>query len=108
MKSNLAPNVASALCYLPFVGWIAAIVFLIIEKDKVVRLHATQALILMAGLWILGIVTTITIVLPLVIWIGGLILQIVLAVKAYNGEKFELPYVTKWSERALEKISPKA
>ncbi|MEK7565865.1 MAG: DUF4870 domain-containing protein [Patescibacteria group bacterium] len=107
MKSNLAPNVATALCYLPFVGWIAAIVFIIIEKDKEVRLHAVQAIILMASLWLLAMVTTITIVLPFIIWIGGLILQIVLAIKAYNSEKFELPLVTKWSTQVLEKISPK-
>jgi hypothetical protein len=35
--TNLAPNIASALCYIPFVGWIAAIVLFIVEKNQEVR-----------------------------------------------------------------------
>lgn len=105
MKTNLNPNVASALCYLPFVGWIAAIIFLIVEKDDDVRFNAVQALILMGVLWVLYFVTAITIILPPLLGLAGLILQVVLAIKAYNKEKVELPVVGKWSRQILEKIT---
>ncbi len=107
MKTNLDPKVASALCYVPFVGWIAAIVFLIVEKEETVRFNAVQALMLMVAIWLLAMVLAITIILPLLIWPAGLILQIVLAVKAYGGEKIVLPLIGKWSEQILAKISPK-
>lgn len=105
MKTNLAPNVASALCYLPFVGWIAGIIFLIVEKDKQVRYDAIQGILLMVVVWVLGMVTAITIILPFFVWLGGLILQIVLAVKAYNKEKISLPLIGKWSEQVLGKLT---
>lgn len=101
-------NVASALCYIPFVGWIAAIVFLIIESEKTVRYNAVQAIILSLVLWVLPFALGITIILailsPLVI-IAGLILEVVLAVKTYNGEKVTLPVVSKWTDKVLEKLN---
>lgn len=108
MKTNLPVNVASALCYVPFVGWIAAIVFLIIESEKTVRYNAMQALILSIALWVLPFVLGITIILAILaplVWIAGLILQIVLAVKTYNGEKVTLPVISKWTDQLLEKLT---
>lgn len=108
MKSNLPVNVASALCYLPFVGWIAAVVFLIIESDKNVRWHAVQSLVLSLALWVVPFVLGITIVLAILsplVWIAGLVLQVVLAVKTYNGEKVELPVISKWTNKAIEKLN---
>ncbi|MEK7127745.1 MAG: hypothetical protein AAB838_03420 [Patescibacteria group bacterium] len=108
MKSNLPVNVASALCYLPFVGGIAAIVFMIIETNKDVRWHAVQSLILSVVLWVVPFALGITIVLAIVsplVWIAGLILQIVLAVKTYQGEKVVLPVISKWTDKVLDKVT---
>ncbi len=52
MKSNLDPKLESALCYIPVIGWIAAIIFLIIEKDSNVRFNATQSLVLVVAVWL--------------------------------------------------------
>ena len=48
-STNLSPNLASALCYVPVVGFVAAIVLLIIEKfygamerDAVTHLRAVH------------------------------------------------------------------
>ena len=49
--TNLSPNIASALCYVPFVGWVAAIVLLIVEKNSTVKWNAVQSLLLMATVW---------------------------------------------------------
>lgn len=110
MKSNLNPKVESALCYVPFVGWIAGIIFLVIEKNAEVRFNAAQGLVLMVGIWalmfLLGATIVLAILTPLV-WIASLILEIVLVVKAYKGQKVMLPLIGSWSEKLLVKIVSK-
>lgn len=108
MKTNLPVNVASALCYIPFVGWIAAVVFLIIESEKTVRFNAVQSLVLALVLWLIPFVLGVTIILMVlspVAWIVGIIVQVVLAVKTYNGEKVVLPKISDWSEKLLVKLT---
>ena len=53
--AGLTPRTASILCYIPTVGWIAAVVVLSSRKfktDKLVRFHAFQGLYLFAA-WLL-------------------------------------------------------
>ena len=110
MKSNLDPKIESALCYLPFIGWIAAIIFLIIEKSADVRFNAAQGLVLMVGVWLLMFLLGVTIVLAILVplvWIAVLVLQIVLAVKAYQGKKMVLPVVGPLAEKLLAMVSAK-
>ena len=47
MKSalGLPVNTMAALCYVPFVGWMAAIVVLMLEKDTDLRWQAVQSLL---------------------------------------------------------------
>ena len=104
--TSLAPNVASALCYVPFIGWVAAIVLFIVEKNAQVKWHAVQALLLAAAIWVLSFLMGITIILlalsPLV-WIGGLILNLVLAVKAYQNQAWRLPVLAGWADKITGK-----
>jgi uncharacterized membrane protein len=54
-REGIRPRTASLLCYLPFVGWIAAIVVLAAErfrKDRTVRFHAFQGLYLFVA-WLI-------------------------------------------------------
>ncbi len=111
MKSNLDPKVESALCYVPFIGWIAAIVFLVIEKNPDVRFNAAQALVLTLVVWVLMFVMGLTLVLAIltpVLGLASLVLQIVLAVKTYQGATVVLPLVGVWSKKALAALAPKA
>ena len=51
----LQPHIAAMLCYIPAMGWIAALVFLLLEgyrHDRYVRFHAFQGLFL-AVLWLI-------------------------------------------------------
>ncbi len=110
MKSNLDPKIESALCYVPFIGWIAAIIFLIIEKNAEVRFNAVQGLVLMVALWVLSFVMGITIILLVlspIVWLLGIILQIVLAFKAYQGQKVVLPVIGNLSQQLLGKVAAK-
>jgi uncharacterized membrane protein len=108
--TSLPPNVAHFLCYVG--GWITGIVFLIIEKkDQATRFHAWQSIIALGGFsvisilmyslftmlaaarlfaigWILGYVINAVL---LGIYLVGLILWIVLMVKAFQGQDYHLP-----------------
>ncbi len=52
---GISPRTATMLCYIPFLGWIAAIVVLAAErfrKDRSVRFHAFQGLYLFVA-WLI-------------------------------------------------------
>ncbi len=95
-SSGLKENVAGLLCYV--LGWVSGLVFILIEKkNKIVRFHAMQSLIVFSALTI-GIFLRIPAFLPI-----GFALWVVLMVKAYQGEKYKLPWVgnlaEKWSNK---------
>jgi uncharacterized membrane protein len=99
--TGLDENVAGLLCYLGFL--ITAVLFLVIErKSEFVKFHAMQSLMAFAFIWVLfwivgalplGILTMILFPLTIVLWI-------LLMVKAYQKEKFKLPLVGDWAEKA--------
>ena len=85
-------NTAAALTYLA--GWITGIVFLLTEKeDKFIRFQAAQSTALFGSITIISLIPFIGQLLALVIWPMSLILWVVLMVKAYNNERFELPII---------------
>ncbi|OGO20778.1 MAG: hypothetical protein A2Z15_01930 [Chloroflexi bacterium RBG_16_50_11] len=91
---NLSPNITGVLCYLGI--WITGIIFFILEqKNKWVRFHAAQSIVVFGGLGIaMGILHWIPFIgwfFTVVIWIVGIILWIVLMSRAYNGERYKLP-----------------
>ena len=91
--TNLQPNVAGLLCYLGV--WVTGIIFLFIEqKNKFVRFHAIQSIIVFV---ILGIASAFLSQIPMVGWFLGtiigvlyLVLWIVLMVKAYQGQLYKI------------------
>jgi len=100
-STGLDPNLAGLLCYL--LGLITGIVFLIIEKEnRFVRFHAYQSLAVFGALFVLSLIarfipvvgTLISILLAPV----GLILWILLMVKAYQGERYKIPLAGDWAE----------
>ena len=95
-SSGLSENLVGLLCYAPFIGWIASIIFLITEKDnKLVRFNAIQAL----GL---GIVFYILVIIPILGWILyilGIVLMIILMIKAYQGKMFKLPIIGNFAAK---------
>lgn len=90
---NIAPNITGVLCYLGI--WVTGIIFFILEqKNKWVRFHAAQSIVVFGGL---GIIMAMLHWIPFigwfftaVIWIIGIILWILLMSKAYNGELYKL------------------
>jgi uncharacterized membrane protein len=101
---DLVPNVAGVLCYVG--GWISGIILLILEqKNKFVRFHAIQSIIVFGALWlggsILGNIPFIGPFFGTIIGIFGFILWIVLMVKAYH---YQL-YKVQWAGDLAEKFS---
>jgi len=105
--TNLPANLASALCYAPFIGWIVALVMVLVEKNTEVKWHAVQGLLVGLGIWVLGLglgMTVILAVLVPLIWVAGFILQLILVVKTYQGEKMKLPLLTEWTDKLVKKV----
>ena len=101
-STGLDENVAGLLCYV--LGWVTGLVFFLIEKDsKFVRFHALQSII------VFGVLCVASIILRWIPLIGGvisgligllaLVLWIILMIKAYQGEKFKLPWAGDIAEK---------
>jgi uncharacterized membrane protein len=105
-QSGMSENVAGFLCYL--VGWVTGIIFFLIDKRPFVRFHAAQSIVVFGGLHIINIFVTIIFgagmmmrggfgtfgiggVLYSLIGLASFILWILLMVKAYQHESFEVP-----------------
>ncbi|HEY2645482.1 MAG TPA: zinc-ribbon domain-containing protein [Candidatus Acidoferrales bacterium] len=105
--SGMSENVAALLSYL--LGWVTGIIFFLIDKRPFVRFHAAQSIVVFGGLHIINIVLGIFFFRAGFMLMGGLgafglgsalfslislvafVLWILLMVKAYQHEKFEVP-----------------
>lgn len=114
-STGLEQNVAGLLCYV--FGWVTGIIFLVLEKEnRFVRFHAIQS-IGVGIAWTVGwiVVSIFAAVLPgalgtifytlgwLVLGLGGLALWILLMYRAYQGEKWKLPFIGDIAQRESEK-----
>jgi uncharacterized membrane protein len=90
-------------------GWITGLVFILVEKkDSFIRFHAAQSIVVFGGIFIINLLV------PYIPVLGGLlhallgilsiVLWILLIVKAYQGEKYKLPYIGDLAEDLLKKI----
>ena len=112
---QLSENVASALCYA--VWLITGVLFLVLEpynRNKTIRFHAFQAIffsIAVSAVWVaLTIIATILSAVPFLGWaiavlfwsafsIAILICWILLIWRAYNNERWVLPYIGPLAEK---------
>lgn len=115
--TGLAPNVAAMLAYL--FGWLGGLIFYLIEKDnKFVRFAAMQSIILnvaVFALWIVfGFLTTalalvtygmgalLALLYP-ILGIGFVVVWVMLMVKAYQNQEWELPVIGKIARNFVNK-----
>ena len=104
---GLESNLTAFLCYV--LGWISGLVVILIEKDdQFVRFHAMQSIITFGALTILSIafgsIFFIFGILIGLINLIGIVLWILLMIKAYQGEKFKLPIIGDLAETWMNKI----
>ena len=109
---GISPRTAAMLCYIPFVGWIAAIFVLAAQRfrdNASVRFHAFQGLYLFVG-WLLLDWT----VMPWFHFLPGhffpfgkvlelllFALWIFMFIKASKEERYSLPVIGELAERSL-------
>lgn len=100
-------NLMGAATYL--LGFITGIIFLLVEKEsKYVRFHAMQSTILFGGVFIaniaLGFIPLLGWLVGLLLSLGTFVLWIILMWKAFQGEKWKVPYIGDIAEEQLKKI----
>jgi len=106
-STGLKPNDAALLCYVGI--WVSGIIFLIIEqKNRFVRFHAAQSII------VFGILTVAGVILGSIPFVGGafssiisvlgFILWIVLMIKAHQGHLYKIPWAGNVAEKMLASI----
>lgn len=103
-STGLEENVAGLLCYV--LGWITGLVFFMLEKEnQFVRFHAMQSIVVFGVLSVASIVLSF---IPFVGWviswiigILGFILWIALMIKAYQGQRYKLPWAGNFAERHI-------
>jgi uncharacterized membrane protein len=100
-STGLAPNIAGLLCYLG--AWVTGIIFFVLEqKNRWVRFHAAQSIVVFGALFIaslvLGWIPVIGPVFKFVLGITGFVLWILLMVKAYNGESYRIAVAADLAE----------
>ena len=105
-STGLNENVAGLLCYV--LGWVSGLVFVLLEQEsKSVRFHAMQSIYVFGTLTvaaiIIGWIPIIGGVVAGLLWLLGLVLWIVLMIKAYQGVQFKIKwagdYAEKWVNR---------
>ena len=114
---SITPSTASTLCYVPFAGWVAALIFLATQRfreDRRVRFHAFQGLYLFV-VWLLvdvaigsffgfaGVAArrAVTGSLKLSVLCGW----IYMLYKTANGERIRLPFLGELAERSVAEQS---
>lgn len=101
-------NVTAVLAYL--LGWLSGlIVYLLEEENEFVRYHAMQSMVVFGGITILGIVFSIVpilhgAVIPTLNLIG-IVLWVILMIKAAQHERFRLPVISDITDDFLAKFS---
>lgn len=105
--NNQNENMMGAVAY--FLGPITGVLLLLTEKsNKTIRFHAMQSTILFGGLFVVNLIVALIpflgLLLSPLLTIGGFVLWIMLMWKAFNGEKYSVPYVGKIAEEQLAKM----
>jgi uncharacterized membrane protein len=116
-QSGLSENLAGLLCYL--IGWVTGLIFYFTDKRPFVRFHAAQSIVVFGGLQIVNIVLGMFLGVGIMAggWTGfsgGLvlfhllhlftfILWILLMIKAYQGERFRVPFAADLAEQIFGK-----
>ena len=99
---GMQPNLAGLLCY--FFGFITGLVFYFVEKkNKFVRFHAMQSIVVFGSFFVANLVLLVLPVLGVIIGallsLLSLVLWVLLMIKAYQGEMFKLPIAGDIAEK---------
>jgi uncharacterized membrane protein len=113
--AGMQENVAGLLCYV--LGWVTGIIFLLIDKRPFVRFHAAQSIVVFGAITVLYWIMAqflyslflsggwaLFSLLFLLVRIGALIVWILLMVKAYQGERYRVPFAADFADSLAGKV----
>ena len=109
--AGLSPRTAAILCYVPAIGWIAAIIVLAARRfkdDRMIRFHAFQGLYLFAAWlivdWVVGPIVRSTqghfFPVDSLLQAGILVVSIFMMVKASHNEPYVLPIIGELAQKS--------
>jgi len=108
--SGISPRTASILCYVPGIGWIAAIICLASERfrhDRAIRFHAFQGLYLFVAWlmndWVLRPLSYLAAYLHVhqVVEVALLGMSVFMMIKASHDESYSLPLFGELAQRSV-------
>jgi uncharacterized membrane protein len=116
VAGGLTDNLAGMLAYVTI---IPAIIFLVIEpynRNRFIRFHAFQSIFFFVAVMIAGVALTFLAAIPILGWVVaplmfvlgpllclcGLVLWVLMLIKAYNGQMWKLPIVGDFAEKQAE------
>ena len=106
-------EIKKAVVFLPFVGWILAVVFLVSEKDERLRWLSAYSLVLHAVVFaiyflVVPVLRATVILLP-VAWflqgasgVGFVLVMLYMLVKTHEGKVVRLPLVAEWADKIVK------
>jgi uncharacterized membrane protein len=104
---GIDPRIESVLCYA--LGWITGLIFFFVEKrNRQVRFHAMQSIIVFGGLmilsWIVRLLPFIGAPLGTLIGLISFVAWIGLMILAYTNNSYRIPYVSDYADRFTDQI----
>lgn len=104
--TGLKKETAAALAVLLGPTLIVPVLFILLEKDEFVKFWAFQAIVVNLTLMILNWVLILTVFLALatpLVFVLGLVLWLFMTYKAWQGEKWEVPFLGKFAVQLMKK-----
>lgn len=117
-QSQMSENIAGLLCYV--LGWITGLIFYFVDKRPFVRYHAAQSIVTFGGLQILSWGTAVLFGVSFItggfgafsfgyalhglINLATFVLWIVLMIKAYQHDRFRVPFAADLAEKVFGKF----
>ena len=103
--TGLKKESAAALSYV--LGPVTGIIFLVLEQDPFVRFHAMQSIVVFGVLIVLQALLGLTVIFSVFVPLLSLVafaLWLILIYKAFNGEKWEVPFVSQIVKQLLNEV----
>ncbi|GER87683.1 hypothetical protein KDW_18450 [Dictyobacter vulcani] len=105
---NIDPNLASGLSYLFW--WVSGLIFFMMEKkNRMVRFHAMQSIMLTGAWTVVWVVLRVGMSLPaiglafgclsILAGIGFFVVWLICMINAFQGKYFKLPYIGEYAEK---------
>lgn len=104
--TGLKKETAAALCTLLGPTLVVPVLFILLEKDEFVKFWAFQSIVVYIALFLLNwvlIFSVFLIFLTPLVFIVGVVLWLLMTYKAWQGEKWEVPFIGKISSQLMKK-----